>query len=47
MGRGPGPQRLALALAELIAQRGYARVRGDKHFIVNPAAFRVRAGQQV
>src|SRR5258707_15597457 len=29
MGRGPGPQRLALALAELIAQRGYARVRGD------------------
>jgi hypothetical protein len=29
MGRGPGPQRLALALSELIAQRGYARVRGD------------------
>ena len=29
MGRGPGPQRLARALAELIAQRGYARVRGD------------------
>jgi predicted nucleic acid-binding Zn ribbon protein len=29
MGRGPGPQRLALALAELIAQRGYVRVRGD------------------
>ena len=29
MVRGSGPQRLALALAELIAQRGYARVRGD------------------
>src|SRR6516225_5339989 len=29
MGRGLGPQRLALALSELIAQRGYARVRGD------------------
>src|SRR5260370_13697921 len=29
MGRGAGPQRLSLALSELIAQRGYARVRGD------------------
>ncbi len=29
MGRGPGPQRLALALSELIARRGYARVRGN------------------
>jgi predicted nucleic acid-binding Zn ribbon protein len=29
MGRGVGPQRLSLALSELIAQRGYARVHGD------------------
>src|SRR5262249_2876994 len=29
MGRGPGPQRLGSALAELIARRGYAQVRGD------------------
>ena len=29
MGQGPGPQRLSSALAELIARRGYARVRGD------------------
>ena len=29
MGRGAGPQRLSLALSELIAQRGYARVHGD------------------
>jgi predicted nucleic acid-binding Zn ribbon protein len=29
MGAGSGPQRLSLALSELIAMRGYARVRGD------------------
>ena len=29
MGRGPGPERLSAALSELIARRGYARVRGD------------------
>jgi hypothetical protein len=29
MGRGPEPQRLSSALSELIAMRGYARVRGD------------------
>jgi hypothetical protein len=29
MGRGPEPQRLSSALSELIALRGYARVRGD------------------
>ncbi len=29
MGRGPEPQRLSSALSELIAIRGYARVRGD------------------
>jgi predicted nucleic acid-binding Zn ribbon protein len=28
MAARPGPERLSLALAELIAQRGYARVRG-------------------
>jgi hypothetical protein len=29
MGRGPGPERLSSGLSELIARRGYARVRGD------------------
>ena len=29
MAAGTGPQRLSLALSELIALRGYARVRGD------------------
>src|SRR5262245_54299776 len=29
MGRSPEPQRLGTALAELIARRGYAQVRGD------------------
>jgi predicted nucleic acid-binding Zn ribbon protein len=29
MGRGPEPQRLGTALAELIARRGYSQVRGD------------------
>jgi hypothetical protein len=29
MAGGPEPQRLSLALTELIALRGYARVRGD------------------
>jgi len=29
MATSPGPERLSLALAELIAQRGYARVRGS------------------
>jgi hypothetical protein len=29
MAAGSGPQRLSLALSELVALRGYARVRGD------------------
>jgi hypothetical protein len=41
---GRGPQRLSLALAELIALRGYARPRGDADL---QTAWRDAAGQTI
>ncbi len=43
-GFGRGPQRLSLALNELIALRGYARPRGDAQL---QAAWRDAAGQTI